>query len=266
MNHKLDTEQTESQQTDTALSGSRHRSDHNKPDHNKREQNRRESRNSEHDQSDRERVHASDQAPQHKHRGGKNNNRNRQNFRPSGRGGYNHHQAQDGGNRKERIAIESGHLVFIDQFMLANELFIDEYEKIIDEETDVKTKLIEKFGGKVVSLTPGTYRIERDPYKTLLVVHPEGEVVKTVDLKDGDYASYGTVFVDTRCIAMVDRELLDDSGLLEKYKQLWNNGQDKACRDLLRDNGGAVRYGFSRDSEDLNIYKLSKDDTIALWP
>lgn len=65
---------------------------------------------------------------------------------------------------------------------------------------------------------------------------------------------------------MVDRELLDDSELLDKYQHLWFSGQDKACRDLLRDNGGAVRYGFQRFGDELGIYVLPDADVVCLWP
>ena len=64
---------------------------------------------------------------------------------------------------------------------------------------------------------------------------------------------------------MIDRELLDDTGLLEKYQQLWNSGQEKACRDLLRDNGGAVRYGFQRFGDVLNVCSLDGQDSVYLW-
>ena len=73
------------------------------------------------------------------------------------------------------------------------------------------------------------------------------------------------MLIDTRCVAMVDRELLDDGNLLQKYQQLWFGGQDKACRDLLRDNGGAVRYGFHRQGDDLGIYSVEDEDVICLW-
>ena len=76
----------------------------------------------------------------------------------------------------------------------------------------------------------------------------------------------GRVFVDTRCLAMIDRELLDDHGLLEKYNSLWFGGQEKACRDLLRDNGGAVRYGFRRYGDELGVYTSPDSDIICLWP
>jgi hypothetical protein len=65
---------------------------------------------------------------------------------------------------------------------------------------------------------------------------------------------------------MLDRELLDDNSLLERYQQLWFSGQDKTARDLLRDNGGAVRYGFRRDGDELEVYQIPGEDVICLWP
>ena len=53
---------------------------------------------------------------------------------------------------------------------------------------------------------------------------------------------------------------------MKKYKQLWFSGQDKACRDLLRDNGGAVRYGFQRYGDELGIYLVPDENLVALWP
>ena len=76
----------------------------------------------------------------------------------------------------------------------------------------------------------------------------------------------GKVYVDTRCLAMIDRELLDDSSLLEKYHQLWFSGRDKACRDLIRDNGGAVRYGFQRYGDELEIKMSEEGDKLRLTP
>ena len=40
----------------------------------------------------------------------------------------------------------------------------------------------------------------------------------------------------------------------------------KACRDLLRDNGGAVRYGFQREGDELGIYTIPDENVICLWP
>jgi hypothetical protein len=184
-----------------------------------------------------------------------------------GRSGYGRRRPSphDSGNQRERIAVESGSLVLIDQFMLANPEFLSAYSEIIDSPLEDKNALIERFGGVVVDIGPGTYRIARDPFKLTIIVHPEGEVCNAEDFQDGELEGH-TLFVDTRCIVMVDRELLDDSGLLEKYNQLWFSGQDKACRDLLRDNGGAVRYGFSRNSDDLKVVTHPETAAIGIWP
>ena len=187
-----------------------------------------------------------------------------------GRGGYRGRgqgrQAAESGNKRERIAIESGNLVFIDQFMLANPQFIERIAAMIDQAPEKKDEVIHQFGGHVVNLEPGTYRIERDPFAYSIVVHPDGHLPdKELLTKDGT-SNLGHVFVDTRCVAMIDRELLDDASLLDKYQQLWFSGQDKACRDLLRDNGGAVRYGFHRYGDELGIFQLPDENVVCLWP
>jgi len=176
-------------------------------------------------------------------------------------------QSAESGNQRERIAIESGDLVLIDQFMLANPQFIEKMAAAIDESAEVKSELISEYGGQVISVTCGTYRIERDPFAYTIIVHPEGDTVDSAAevVKDAT-STIGEINVDTRCLAMLDRELLDDSSLLERYQQLWFSGQDKACRDLLRDNGGAVRYGFRRDGDELGIYQVPGEDVICLWP
>ena len=183
------------------------------------------------------------------------------------RGGRRYERATvHSGNERERIAVESGHLVFIDQFMLANPQFIERLNQLIDADPDEKNKLINDYGGTVVELVPGTYRIDRDPYAFSIFVHQEGVSAEPETLSRETTDRVGNVYVDTRCLAMVDRELLDDSGLLEKYQQLWFSGQDKACRDLLRDNGGAVRYGFQRYGDELGIYRVPNEDIVCLWP
>jgi hypothetical protein len=176
-------------------------------------------------------------------------------------------QSAESGNQRERIAIESGDLVLIDQFMLANPQFIEKMSAALDESADVKTELITEYGGKVINVTCGTYRIERDPFAYTIIVHPEGDSLDSApEVVKEATDSIGEINVDTRCLAMLDRELLDDSSLLERYQQLWFSGQDKACRDLLRDNGGAVRYGFRRDGDELGIYQVPGEDIICLWP
>jgi len=154
----------------------------------------------------------------------------------------------------------------IDQFMLANPQFIEKMATVVDEDTTVKNEVIREYGGKVIAVTRGTYRIERDPFAYTIVVHPEGDSLEAPDMVKDATETLGEVNIDTRCLAMLDRELLDDNSLLERYQQLWFDGQDKACRDLLRDNGGAVRYGFRRDGDELVVFQVPGADIICLWP
>lgn len=201
-------------------------------------------------------------------RGNSRNNYGRGRGRGHGRGNRDRdpRAAAHSGNKRERIVIESGFLVLIDQFMLANPQFGERLLDLIDAEPEAKDQLIELYGGAVVELTPDTYRIERDPYAFTIVIHPDGSNIDMSDLPNVADQERGSVFVDTRCLAMIDRELLDDSSLLEKYQQLWFSGQEKACRDLLRDNGGAVRYGFHRFGDELGVYQIPDEDIVCMWP
>jgi hypothetical protein len=150
--------------------------------------------------------------------------------------------------------------------MLANPQFIEKMAAVVDEDADVKNEVIRDYGGKVITVSRGTYRIERDPFAYTIVVHPEGDTPESAEVVKEATEGLGDVNIDTRCLAMLDRELLDDNSLLERYQQLWFSGQDKACRDLLRDNGGAVRYGFRRDGDELGVYQVPGEDIICLWP
>jgi len=162
--------------------------------------------------------------------------------------------------------VESGFLVLIDQFMLANPQFTDKLLKLKDEGVEAKDGVIRQYGGTVVELEPGTYRIERDPYAYTIIIHRSNSVPDSSRLIQRATDTQGHVLVDTRCLAMIDRELLDDSILLEKYQQLWFGGQEKACRDLIRDNGGAVRYGFRRYGDELGVYSVPDEAIVCLWP
>ena len=110
-----------------------------------------------------------------------------------------------------------------------------------------------------------SYRILRNPYSNRIVIHDsKHEEVDFEEVIANVSEPIGDILIDTRCLAMIDRELLDDTDLLEKYQQLWFSDKDKACRDLLRDNGGAVRYGFQRFGDELEVYHLASDNTICL--
>jgi hypothetical protein len=152
--------------------------------------------------------------------------------------------------------------------MLANPRFYERFLAVIDEEPKVKDEVILQYGGKVIDLTPGTYKIQRNPYKLSILIHPEEGHLEDLEseLEQGSLKgeSIGEVFLDTRCLALIDKEMLDDQALLEKYQQLWFSGQDKACRDLLRDNGGAVRYGFSRFHDNLQVEVFVAENTVRI--
>lgn len=200
-------------------------------------------------------------------RGGGNRRSGGGNGRGRGRGGRRVERGTaQSGNLRERISVESGFLVLIDQFMLANPQFIDKLSTLVDAAPEAKDEVVNEFGGQVVELEPGTYRIERDPFAFSIIIHPEGFQLGDAELSKDTTEAHGQVFIDTRCLAMIDRELLDDSGLLEKYQQLWFSGQDKACRDLIRDNGGAVRYGFQRTGDELGVYTHAEEGVVCLWP
>ncbi len=192
-----------------------------------------------------------------------------------GRGEYRRHrsrrpmdktQSAESGNMRERIALESGALVLIDQFMLANPQFIEKIASVSDEAIEAKDTVVKSFGGLIVELTPGNYRIERDPFAASIVIVEKSDERQTAEVLGGELAEAGMVNIDTRCIAMFDRELLDDSELLGRYRDLWFEGQEKACRDLLRDNGGAVRYGFNRLGDDLVVTKNEGLTAVSVKP
>lgn len=183
------------------------------------------------------------------------------------RGGRRHpREMAASGNQRERIAVESGFMVLIDQFMLANPQFAARLVETLDAGPEVKDQLVRDYGGVVVELNPGTYRIDRDPFDYVIVVHAEGDHPDRKSLRDVATGENGKVYVDTRCLAMIDRELLDDTDLLQRYQELWFGGQEKACRDLLRDNGGAVRYGFDRFGDELEVHSVPGEDVVCLWP
>lgn len=207
--------------------------------------------------------------------GGRNNNNGRGGGRGrkpynNNRGRYNNQRdpraASESGNQRERIAVESGSLVIIDQFMLANPQFHEKLLQIIDDGPEAKDNLVKTFGGAVVNLEPGTYKIQRDPYAYTIIIHPEDSEITREEIVEQAKHDGTEVLIDTRCLAMVDRELLDDTNLLEKYQALWFGNKEKACRDLIRDNGGAVRYGFNRTGDDLLVNTMDGSNVVGLWP
>ena len=178
----------------------------------------------------------------------------------------NGHSSHTSGNLRERIAVESGYLVIIDQFMLANPQMQKEIIALIDADPSQKDEVIKKYGGIVIEVAPGNYKILRNPYTSRIVIHSsEGDEVDLDEALANATTDCGKVLVDTRCLAMIDRELLDDTELMEKYQQLWFSDQEKTCRDLLRDNGGAVRYGFEKFGDELKVSLVPNENTICIF-
>lgn len=150
--------------------------------------------------------------------------------------------------RKERVSLESGRLVLLDQFMLANSRFYESIKKCVDNDEEIDDEIIYRYGGIILDVPNGIYRLERDPIREFICVFPE-ESKKNIE----DEEKVGKVYLNTRCLALFDKEILDDLALLKRYREIWIQGDDKGCRDLLRDNGGAVRYGFSKISDDFIV-------------
>ncbi|MCS6961580.1 MAG: hypothetical protein NZT61_03650 [Deltaproteobacteria bacterium] len=166
---------------------------------------------------------------------------------------------------KERINLESGTLLLIDQFMLANDIFLNELNSLKDASLEKREQLVREFGGEVVRLEPGEYKIARDPFKFYMAIYPEKGEFSEAEL-DKTMKPIGEVFVNTRCLALVDWELLNDFDFLNQYSSLWNSGKDKKCRDLIREAGGAVRYGFNRHGDELGVHVFREASRIYLWP
>lgn len=198
-------------------------------------------------------------------KGGKKRSERKRSYKRNSRGRYSKRRSapQPSGNDRERISMESGELVIIDQFMIANPTVSNWLIENIECDDEKRDLFISEYGGLVVKLDRGQYRIDRDPYKCQIILYPAdmrnyGDIVES-----SDFEEIGDVYVDTRCIAFIDKELLYDDQLLKTYNDKWFLGEEKACRDLLRDNGGAVRYGFNRNGDILSV-SINRDNNIIL--
>jgi len=177
------------------------------------------------------------------------------------------------GNISERLEVSSGSILVIDQFMLGNDQFL---ERLSSDDNIEST--VTDFGGCLVSISPGVYRVHRDPEHCFIVLYRIGdEGVESADDKDEpDFAellssreqcsAVGQVFVDTRCFVCVDATFLSKKELLEEYRSLRKRRKEKSARDLLREKGATVRYGFRRYGDELGVFKIPDIDGLALWP
>ena len=84
--------------------------------------------------------------------------------------------------------------------------------------------------------------------------------------KRGNLRAISQIYVDTRCLVIVDAKLLADKSQLDEYQELRKSSKDKPARDLIRSYGGAVRYGFNRYGDELGVFRFSESNILALWP
>ncbi len=189
---------------------------------------------------------------------------------------------QDGGasgNEGERLDVASGSLLIIDQFMLANRQFLIRLDQSSQTNHSGLSEKIERavvdYGGCIVHLENGTYRLFRDPYQALIVLYPAHSSVASaapdedfgwVFERRAEFVPIGRVWVDTRCMVFVDSHQLQNQTLLSEYSALRQSRRDKPARDLLRASGAAVRYGFNRYGDELGVFRLGNEGIIALWP
>ncbi|MDD2941355.1 MAG: hypothetical protein PHC51_00160 [bacterium] len=175
-------------------------------------------------------------------------------------------------NCQETLTISSGSLVLLDQFMLGNQQFFT----FLDN-SGIETA-VGRFGGVIAELPNGTYRVYRDHLEQLIVVFLEPEeglnednlydIVEHVSAARMGCKAEGRVFVETRCLVLFDKVLLENKPILEQFAEMRRRREEKQSRDFLRDQGAAVRYGFERNGDVLVAERMDKGDlpVLALWP
>ena len=177
-------------------------------------------------------------------------------------------------NSSERLKVSSEKVIVIDQFMLGNAQLL---QAVAEAGGDLEklNMAARSYGGGILSLAKGDYDVLRDPHLQLIVLRPASEGNNGASSEEEDLESIFDVFgpdvqptfnvlVDTRCIALIDTAIFSRDTVVEKYCELRRSREDKKARDLLRDEGGAVRYGFNHYGDELGLYQTK--DLVALWP
>lgn len=172
----------------------------------------------------------------------------------------------------ERVEIVSGVMLVIDQFMVGNPDFLralpDDFNPESDEFFDALCEEAENFGGFALQVSPGSYTVYRNTFEKTLVVFPEFDAEKVTEDKIEDIAEQGevlgSVILDTRCLAILDAALCFRENVIEAYRKLRLENDDKGARDMIRENGASVRYGFSRRSEEIEGYFDEASDIVVL--
>lgn len=190
-------------------------------------------------------------------------------------------RTQSSGNMHERLECSSGEIVVIDQFMLANRQFLHKLERVRPSQSE-QDEVLRSYGGVSLTLSKGTYPVVRDSQsKTILIsmafadknfneVSSQISEYCSLIRERSDLGEGESISVDTGCVVLMDRELLLHESLLIEYRALWETAdfnlfieRQKKARDMLREKGAAVRYGFGRHSHELRAYKVA-DAEIAI--
>jgi hypothetical protein len=171
----------------------------------------------------------------------------------------------------ERLKVQSGQIFLIDQFMFGNEQFYSAKEK-----SNKLQEALSKYGGTEVCVENGDFVVLRDSRDRLILLAPE-EMAESEGLLDdsisiGEFLDglpqnleqVGHLLVDTRCLIAGDVELFKNDKLVSEYKELRASGDHKKARDLLREAGASVRYGFNARGDELGVF--SDGRVVALWP
>jgi hypothetical protein len=174
----------------------------------------------------------------------------------------------------ERLKVSSGYVVVIDQFMLSNDQFITLLKNCgdisdLDESTPRLSKVVHSFGGSLLSVRPTDYLVHRDSEKAVIALMPLEDGPSDIEtvMREHDKAVLrGRVFVDTRCVVFSDASILAQSDLLRRYQQIRRAGNEKRGRDMLRETGAAVRYGFQKHGDELGVFEIPELKSYALWP
>ncbi|MFN8391082.1 MAG: hypothetical protein U0136_12400 [Bdellovibrionota bacterium] len=186
----------------------------------------------------------------------------------------------DGPKQPEQLKVSSGQVMVIDHFMLANQQFLSALpqqdqgtpEEWVRAGAKEIRLAVERYGGALLQVEAGDWGVNRDPQATAFTLgrfggDPSGETERSAMLEArGNATPIGRVFIDTRCVVFVDAGILANRPLLDDYRRMRQEGEDKAARDLIRENGAAVRYGFNRDGDELGVFRLPDDLGYALWP
>ncbi len=172
----------------------------------------------------------------------------------------------------ERVEIVSGIMLVVDQFMVGNPDFLralpEEFKPDSDEFFDALCEEAEVYGGFALQVSPGSYTVYRNTFEKTIVIFPEFDADKISESRIEDVAEngevLGSVILDTRCLAILDAGLCFRENIIEAYRKLRLEDDDKGARDMIRENGASVRYGFSRRSEEIEGYYDENGDVVVL--